>query len=330
MTLSIIIPVYNIEPYLADCLDSVLACDLRDCEIILSMRESADGSERICNTYQEAYPLVRAIRQNGKGLSNARNCAMRVAKGKYYLFIDGDDSVDSSILDGLIARLRDGSITADVIVTDYSMFEHPAESIRPYYQIGQGVPEHTGMQFLPQMLSRRQCFWNVWRYIFRSDFLRENQITFLENMLSEDVDFTTSVFLAEPEIIFSHSPYYFYHVGRGGSLMGNPTLKRLRETVFVLSDSIARLRASDFRYADAMIAQYQFEYILNIALTVELDPSERASALEVYRDWDRVLEPSVDPLVNAGRLLVRVVGVKFVAWILHFLKMLLRRVRGRK
>ena len=325
--LSIIIPVYNVEPYLEKCLSTVLACNLTSCEIILSLGRSADGSGEICLNYKREYPIIHILEQSGKGLSNARNCAMDIARGKYILFLDSDDYVDSQCLDGLIGRLRDGSISADVVVTDFYRSDSRLGQMAPYFQIGEDVSLREGMEFLPHMLRRRQCFWNVWRYLYRRKFLEEHQLRFLENRLSEDVDFTTGVFLSEPKIVFTHSPYYVYVVGRGQSLMDRPNLKRLSDTVFILERSITRLRESEFPYAPQVIAQFQFEYLLNLALTVEIDPAERRDALTLYRNWRQMLTGSTDPAVRWAARIIGVISLKPMGYGLHLLKLLRRRVR---
>lgn len=327
LVLSIIIPVYNVEPYLERCLSTVLNCGLEDCEIILSLGKSRDRSGDICLDYENRYPLIRVVEQDGKGLSNARNCAMDIARGEYLLFLDSDDYVDSQCLDVLIGQLREGVIATDVIVTDFYREDLRLGQTVPCFQIGEDVDHHEGMDYLPQMLRRRQCFWNVWRYIYRRAFLEERGIRFLENRLSEDVDFTTSVFLAQPNILFSHSPYYFYVVGRGQSLMDKPTLKRLTDTVYILERSIARLRASEFPYAAQLIAQFQFEYILNMALTVEIDPSEQREALALYRNWRQTLAGSPDPAVRWALRMIRAVRLWPMGYGLHALKLLRRHVK---
>lgn len=325
--LSIIIPVYNVEPYLKQCLSSVLDCNLTSCEIILSLGKSADKSGEICLDYGRRYPFIQILEQNGKGLSNARNCAMDIALGKYVLFLDSDDYVDSQCLDELIGRLRDGSFEADVVVTDFYRCDLRLGRMVPCFQIGEGVSLRKGMDFLPSMLRRRQCFWNVWRYLYRRGFLEQNGIRFMENRLSEDIDFTASVFLSDPKIIFTHSPYYVYVVGRGQSLMDRPNLKRLSDTVFILERSIARLRESKFLYADQMISQFQFEYILNLALTVEIEPTERREALALYQNWRQTLAGSRDPAVRWAQRIIGILGIKPAGYGLHFLKLLRRRVR---
>lgn len=330
MILSVIVPVYNVEAYLADCLDSLLACDLTDCEIILSFRDSQDRSKEICDQYCSRFSFVRLISQDGTGLSNARNCAMQVACGDYLLYVDSDDRVDSAVLGELIRRIREGSIHADLVVTDFYRVVYPAQKLEPVFQIGETTQDQYGMQFFPHMLRRRQCFWNVWRYIYRRSFLEENHLSFRENTLSEDVDFTTKVILSEPAILFSHSPFYCYSVGRGASLMDQITLQRAQDTVGVLSDSIRRLRESSFPYRETMAAQYQFEYILSIALAAEVDIRDRGAAMALFSGHREVLRDSVDPVVSAFALFLRIAGVKVSAELLHLLKKICHRIKGRK
>ncbi|WP_195282962.1 glycosyltransferase family 2 protein [Harryflintia acetispora] len=323
--LSFIIPVYNVEPYLKRCLDSVLCCNLEDCEIILSMGDSIDNSNSICETYAKTHSIIHALFQKGKGLSDARNSAMEIACGKYVLFLDSDDFVDSACLDGLINLLRQEAFSPDVIVTDFYRMDCRSGQVTEIFQIG--VEICRGMSFLPQMLRKRQCFWNVWRYLYRRKFLLDHQIVFLENRLSEDVDYTTSVFLADPDIVFCHSPFYTYNVGRGDSLMDQLNLRRLTDTVFILSRSVQRLRESDFRYAPLMIAQFQFEYLLSLVSTIRLSADDRAAAIRLYKDWKAVLASSIDPIVQISNFALHVIGVRTACNILCGLRRVRRWIR---
>lgn len=316
--LSVIIPVYNVEPYLKRCLDSVLCCNLESCEILLSMGDSVDNSNFICEEYAKANSVIHTLLQKGKGLSDARNSAMELARGEYILFLDSDDFVDSACLDGLINRLRQDNFSPDVIVTDFYRIDCRSGEVTEIFQIG--LETQCGMTFLPQMLRKRQCFWNVWRYLYRRKFLLDHQIAFLENRLSEDVDYTTSVFLANPDIVFCHSPFYTYNVGRGNSLMDQLNLRRLTDTVFILSRSIQRLRESDFRYAPLMIAQFQFEYLLSLVSTIRLSADDRAAALMLYQDWKAVLASSIDPIVQFSNIALHLIGVRTACSILYELR----------
>lgn len=324
MLLSIIIPVYQVERYLEQCLDPLLRCDLRECEILLSLGNSTDRSSEISRRYEERYPFIHTLLQKGDGLSDARNSAMEVARGEYLLFLDSDDYILPENLNFVLSRLRDGSFPGDVIVTDFFRRSRSSGRMEEIFQIGAGTPVRYGLEHLPRMLRKRQCFWNVWRYLYRREFLEEHGIRFWDGMLSEDVDFTTSVFLAEPEIIFCHSPYYVYCVEREDSLMGSSTLKRLSDTVIVLERSISRMKESTLPYAPCLAAQFQFEYILNLAITAELPAEDQAAARLLYRSWKETLADSSDPLVRIARWGIGVLGPETSARILHRFKMLRR------
>lgn len=249
---------------------------------------------------------------------------MEAAQGDYILFLDSDDYILPENLDFVLSQLREGSFRVDVIVTDFYRQSRASGQTEEIFQIGADTPVQYGLDFLPKMLKKRQCFWNVWRYLYRRSFLEEHGIQFWEGMLSEDVDFTTSVFLAKPEVVFCHAPYYVYCVEREDSLMGTPTLRRLSDTITVLERSIQRTRASGLGRARHLMAQFQFEYILNLAITVELLPENRPAARCLYRNWKEILAESPDLLVQIAREGIGLIGLGATAHILHWLKMVRR------
>lgn len=91
MTFSIIIPIYNVEKYLRQCIDSVLAENFLDCEIILVNDGSPDGCGEICDEYANKYSHIKVIHKHNGGLSDARNAGIKEAKGDYLIFLDSDD-----------------------------------------------------------------------------------------------------------------------------------------------------------------------------------------------------------------------------------------------
>lgn len=91
MIFSIIVPIYNVEKYLRCCVDSVLAENFADYEMILVDDGSPDGCGKICDEYAGKYPHIKVIHQENGGLSDARNAGIRAAKGDYLIFLDSDD-----------------------------------------------------------------------------------------------------------------------------------------------------------------------------------------------------------------------------------------------
>jgi len=329
MRFSVIVPVYNVAEYLEKCLDSVLPALRQEDEVILCLGSSADNSNEIAAKYAGRYSNIKIVWQNGQGLSNARNCAIKAAAGDYIICVDSDDYVHTEILRDLLERMRSENWQEDVIAHDFRRWERNSGKMLDFFQIGASV-DVAGLDFLPQMLKQRQCFWNVWRFIYKREFLERNGICYLEKIMSEDVAYTTDVLLAEPEIRFVHYPFYVYTVGRGDSLMDKPTLKRLQDTVYVLTYAVDKLRWSDLAVKENVVAQFQFEYLLNMALIYEIAQENRKNAVKQFADWRGVLAESSDCLVRFASIILSVFGVRMFGWSMHLLKKVKRLIRRLK
>ena len=326
MRFSVVVPVYNVADYLAKCLDSLLPALSEDDEVILSLGKSGDRSSDIALEYAEKYSNIKLVWQKGRGLSDARNCALEAASGDYIICVDSDDYVETEILCKLLARMRKENWQLDVVVHDFRRLERKTDKLVDVFQVGPGI-EDIGLPFLPRLLAKRQCFWNVWRFIYRRDFLRKNEIRYLTNVLSEDVAYTADVLISKPELKFVHYPFYVYTVGRGDSLMDKPTLKRLEDTVYVLGYAVEKLRSSDLQQKACVMAQFQFEYLLNMALCWELEKRYRAAAFKLFADWRQILLASSDRAVRFGQIFLQIFGVKCFSLTMYILKKIKRFIR---
>ncbi|QAT41911.1 glycosyltransferase [Aminipila luticellarii] len=330
MFLSIIIPVLNIEKYIKRCLDSVLEACFDDCEIILVTGASVDKSNEICDEYQSTFSNIKLVGQNGKGLSNARNCALDVAMGKYIVYIDGDDYVDSELFRKLLETLRATWNDMDLIATDFrriAVSSGKSDKIENVYQIGRNTEPQYGIGYLSTMLQKKHCFWNVWRYIYSREFLQQNNIRFVEGKFSEDIDYTTKVLIARPKMVFVHCPFYYYSIGKGDSLMDCPSYKQLRDTLEFLCNSIRMLEKSSFMYSQILIGQYQFEYILNIAIIKEVPKEEIRKARLLYKETLEILLVGSDLTAHLVKRILHIVPLSMFAEILHRLKLFRRFIK---
>lgn len=323
LAFSIIIPVYNVEPYLPACMESVIPV-LEDAdEIILSLGKSTDRSGESARRYAEEYPGVKLTVQDGTGLSNARNCALRQAKGDFVLFVDSDDFVDTETLKSLLGKIRGGVYRADVVMTDFYRYYETTGKSQLTSQIGSR--ELVGLDSLPLIAAKRQSFWNVWRSVYRKAFLEKHQLYFRESAHAEDVDFTTRLFLSEPDILFVNAPYYYYRFGREGSLMNSVRYSRVADTVSALSEAVWRLRSCESGWSKVIMSRFQFEYILSMALAQEVPPQEREAALRLFDDYRRILSPTEDLAVAAVRRFLQIAGTGIASRLLLLAKAVKRK-----
>lgn len=105
-TVSIIVPVYNVESYLRQCLDSIADQSYRDLEVILVDDGSPDNCGRICDEYAEKDSRFHVIHQKNSGVSKARNAALELVSGKYLTFCDSDDRYMPDWIRGLVSAIE--------------------------------------------------------------------------------------------------------------------------------------------------------------------------------------------------------------------------------
>ena len=323
MKVSVIVPVYNVEAYLGICLNSLLPALNDTDEVLLVQGDSSDKSRDISVQYQGRYPQIKIMEQDGKGLSNARNCGLKAAAGDTVLFIDSDDFVDTNALTNLLAQVRENTQLVDVWLADYYRFFESDGRDRLVCQIGTRTA--CNLSELTGILSKRQCFWNVWKNVYRREFLIKNGLLFVENTYAEDIDFITRLFLTEPRIQTVDVPFYHYRMDRNGSLMNEVPLARIQDTVAVLENSIEKLRTAGVSWASPIISGFQFEYLLNLALIQEAMPEQRQAAAKAFAAYPETLMLGKDPVIRGTAFCLHLIGVRNMSRLMWIAKQIKRK-----
>ena len=278
MLLSIIVPVYQVEKYLKTCIKSMLDCCGFSYEIILVVKSSYDKSEYIANDIQKEYSdRVRVVSQDGDGLSNARNVGLRYSKGDYVAFFDSDDYIDAKAFSDLMKSLEN-RMPVDTVISDYYMVGNSNNISQVDTIEGEELICDNG--YLEVFLKKRRNYWNAWQYVLRRTFLLENKLFFLEGVYSEDIEFATGVILAAKRFAFYGKPYYYYRIGREGSLANKVTLKHVVDLMDMLSVSIRRILKADFLYNDILINKLSLQYILSFVMIYDVDLEDKNKSKE--------------------------------------------------
>lgn len=214
MELSIIVPVYNVEAYIKECISSLLTIKNIDYEIIIVDDGTTDNSiEIIKKCFQNE--RINIISQNNKGLSGARNTGMLHSKGKYILFVDSDDYIINS---ENISKMIDIANTenSDIVVANgVKLFDN--DRIEDIYndQALRKVSNMKGKDFFKYTL-KNKCYQDaVWLNLYNRLFLIENNFFFTENLLHEDFDFTPRVFYQSKKITYYPGKFYVYRQRQG-------------------------------------------------------------------------------------------------------------------
>ena len=204
---SVIIPVYNVEPYLRECLDSVVNQTLRDIEIICVNDGSTDNSGAILAEYAARDERIIVITQENRGLSAARNVGIDAAKGKYIYFIDSDDYIDLDALEVLYNRAE--KLALDALLFDYVNFCDGMEGDPEQLVRGEYPDIYSGVELMKKLRDDATYSVPVWNGLITRDFLQKAGLKFLEGIIYEDHLFTALLLLKADRV--SHISYKAYH-----------------------------------------------------------------------------------------------------------------------
>ncbi len=174
MKFSVLVPVYNVESYIEECVDSILNQDYQDYEVILVDDGSTDKSGAICDAYAQKYPeKIRTMHKTNQGLISARRAGIQEAKGEYCVFVDSDDFVKSELLSTLADEIEKDKET-DIILYTFYYYKKEGEVIR------RNVAECSGLW---QKEQKKELYE---RFLFTADFTSICSKAIRTSILKED------------------------------------------------------------------------------------------------------------------------------------------------
>lgn len=220
---SIIVPVYKVEPYLRQCVDSVLCQTFEDFELILVDDGSPDQCPAICDEYAAKDGRVCVIHKQNGGLSDARNTGVEAAKGEYLIFLDSDDWWEDK---SFLRRIEEVKQECDIIYFGFRYnyqnrirIDQMAQRLNNYYE--------TGIDFLTDALGKDPMFmWFSWLYAIKSDLWRNNGLRFPVGRRYEDIPTMYRMLLvANDGVAIAKKSTYNYRCERPGSGVMTVSLK---------------------------------------------------------------------------------------------------------
>lgn len=218
--ISVIVPVYNTEPYLARCLDSLCSQTYRNLEIICVDDGSPDNSINILNEFDTRDSRLRVIRQNNQGLAAARNTGLSIASGEWVSFVDSDDWLESNTYEECVARIS-GEI--DLLVFGV-WIDWTVPKLTPQQEkVSRGLNECFRLKFDGRMKLSDQVILatdvSTCNKLFRRSVIERNGLAFPAGRRYEDASFTLRFFLMSRSAYFISHLRLYHYVQRVGSIM---------------------------------------------------------------------------------------------------------------
>lgn len=206
---SVIIPVYNVQDYLAECLESILNQTYTDFEILCIDDCSTDGSSAILREYARKDSRIKIwTNEKNRGQAYARNIGLSKAAGEYVLFVDADDMICQELL----KKCMEISGNSDMVCFDYKQVlgSSGADVKQDRYQMDDGL--YDGRDFWTEAVYKESIIIAPWSKLYRKGFLLDQQITFYNGIIYEDILFSFQCYVKAQKVYSLNEKLYIYRI----------------------------------------------------------------------------------------------------------------------
>lgn len=220
---SIVMPVYGVEEFLDNAIQSVLNQTNSDYELILVDDESPDECPKLCDKYASLYPQIKVVHQKNTGLASARNKGFELVSGRYVYYLDSDDTIQPDLLeyfDTVLTEVPD----AEFIFTDFQRVGVNEQFKGASYDKGYIV--YTDIFEVQEAFLKRKLQILAPGSLYNVDWYKQNNRRFLNNPFGEDQLFIFSSLLCVTKIVYIRKPLYNYLI-RPGSIMTGSSYKKI-------------------------------------------------------------------------------------------------------
>lgn len=339
MKLSIIVPIYNVAPYLRKCVDSLLAQDISDYEIILVDDGSTDDSGAIADeivrmaignrqwaidneTNRQSSiansPTLHVIHQENAGLSAARNTGIAVAQGEYIMFVDSDDYLQPNTLGDLLKQAERDNL--DVLRFRYQNVRESGEAFVPHEGMKKDYNNYSseptdGLTFLNERMGT-QCY--VVQFLVKADIVRQELFT--PGIFFEDTDWTPRMFLRAKRVASTELVVYNYLWREGSITLSQRDTTKMRKQLNDKMNLLHKLNewgkmVADRRWFDGMISGLVINVVGIIAQHFYKERKEFIKKIKSYRVLP-IKNINVAPSALKKLKLINL-SINLATWLLH-------------
>lgn len=265
---SIIIPVYNVEKYIEECMESVVNQTLEEIEIIIVNDGTQDNSMKKIERFLSDERITIVNKKNG-GVSSARNTGMEIAKGEYISFVDPDDFIELTMIEDLYKDAED----ADIIFSDFILYDNLSKCKRR--EINYEKKTKIGSMIWTNQLLKFKC---VTSKLYKRSFLKENHILFIEKIITEDVPFNFTAFITSNNVKYINKFHYYYRQNRNGSTTTNPDktkeIEAYKKIIIYLEKIMEKIEKNDFKTTRVYLVMTYYKALSYKAQNMDISLSE--------------------------------------------------------
>ena len=291
--LSIIVPFYNVEKYIEECIRSLYDQDIpqEEYEVICVDDCSPDGSRAIVERLQKDYKTLRLVcHERNKKLGGARNTGLREAKGEYVWYVDSDDTIYPNVLKTILDATERTKV--DILQFDYTRGQKIWRNGKEVNVIQNGE-EYI---FNDQSARWYDKLSGAWRQLFSREFLTKNKLEFIENAMYEDTDYLLRAFLMAKMVQYIPIVAYNYRVNEESVTLSTITPERLAWRVNLIARSRQCVRIAQTHAAKEVINKMVTNYLTSLRSEVKALTSRQR------RMYVQYLNPIIEECKNSVNL----------------------------
>ena len=321
MKVSFIIPVYKVEQYLPQCVESILCQSYTDFEIILVDDGSPDNSGILCDEYAKKDYRVRVIHKPNGGLSDARNAGLKEVQGEWVIFIDSDDFwVNDSCLQQIMSVVEQ-HVECGFVGFNCSYYYEDTQSFTKWVayddNLGHPIDKNTAMHSL--VTSGTMPMSACLKVVSKKSLL-DMQLCFIKGILAEDIPWFIDLLEGCGKCMFVNQYIYAYRQNREGSITNSGGERSFNNLLWIIQQELKKLDQRTFskEAKNDLCSFLAYEFCILLSLLSSLPTSQQADKRKELLPYKWLLKYTANPKVKKASLVNKLFGIRVTEWILAF------------
>ena len=296
---------------MSQCVDSILNQTFSDFELLLVDDGSPDNSGELCDKYAENDCRVQVIHKENGGLSSARNCGLKKAKGDFVVFIDSDDYWDKMNALELVYK-EIYAFDCDIVLLKHRKLSTQTGRIEDCCDMS-STKDIMHLSYAEQLkfcVSKQLFDTCAWNKVFRRNLMQNYDLFFVEGIISEDLDWAAGLSLAASSLAIISEPVYVYRKGRAGSITSSIRLKNLIDTKVGIERCIDFVRGRDLPdvFMEAYYSYVAYRFVIWMAESAVVTNPGKKSLVDEMKKHEWLLQYKLNRKVALTSNVRRIVG----------------------
>ena len=320
MKVSFILPIYNVEKYLSECVESVLAQTYSDFEMLLVDDGSPDNCPALCDEWARKDSRIKALHKPNGGLSDARNYGLDNAKGDYVVFVDSDDFwVEKDCLERLM-NVVDAHSECDFIGFNCSYYYSDTKTYKKWVAYDESLSVPTDKNIVICSLVASGTFpMSACLKIIKRKSLSDMGLRFIKGLLSEDIPWFIDLLDGSKKCMFINDYIYAYRQGVAGSITNSFCVKNFDSILNIIDNELQSLggRTINEVTKDYIKSLLAYEFCMCLGGLGQIDKSVRNECYQKLKSYKWLLKYGQNPKVKKVSILNSFIGLRITRFFLE-------------